>query len=161
MTVVIDIYQQVCFRPSKVVRNLIVFTVSFLWLTLAHASTIQLSIAKWQFDDLDASGLKFEIAVDSEGLALIAKAETITLPEPLNKINNVVLYCHNIELLAAQSSCKKGELNFHHKTLGQQRLRFKIIAKSEQQYYQIQIKDLNIDSTKLDVDIELKKIVGI
>ena len=157
MTVVIDIYQQVCFRPSKVVRNLIVFTVSFLWLTLAHASTIQLSIAKWQFDDLDASGLKFEIAVDSEGLALIAKAETITLPEPLNKINNVVLYCHNIELLAAQSSCKKGELNFHHKTLGQQRLRFKIIAKSEQQYYQIQIKDLNIDSTKLDVDIELKK----
>ncbi len=138
-------------------RKAIVFVVSFLWLTLAYGNTIELSIATWQFDDLNASKLEFDIEFGDEGLAIIAKAETITLPAPINTVNDVVVTCKTFELLTTQSSCKKGELSFHHKVIGQQRIRFQVIAKSEQQQYQIKIKDLIIESTKLAANIDLKK----
>jgi len=119
--------------------------------------TIKLSIAQWSLDDLNAQNLVIDMTLTTKGLGFIASADSVQLAEPIGKLTQLKLSCKELLIVSEKYSCARGQLNFHQKALGLQRLDFEIEAMPENEKYKLEIENLNLASAPFSVTFIVKK----
>ncbi len=129
-----------------------------LFLVVVNAgSTIELSIGKWSFEDLNATNVQVDIALTAKGLALTAQAESVKLPSPIGKLTKLNLHCDELILLSARFSCGRGNISFDHRELGQQNISFKVNAEPDQGKYQVNISGFKLAAATFSATFYINK----
>jgi len=107
---------------------------------------LQLSIASWQLDDIQAQNLNIDIQLSAHGLELSASADSIKLAEPIGVLKLVKLHCEDLLIVSKQTSCAKGTLAFIQKQLGPQSIRFEVTAQPESNTYKAEVSGIKLAS---------------
>lgn len=114
-----------------------------LWQSVAFASDqLNLTVGNWDFEDLSAQNLVFNVQLTKQGLIVNASADTIVLAQPIGLLKKVTIQCTKLVLLSGQTNCAAGKLGFIHKDLGSQSILFSIQAMPEQEHYLLSVSNL-------------------
>lgn len=130
-------------------------TACALWLlaTAAIASdSINLSIEKWLFNEIQAEQLQFDLTLTATGIALIAKTDSLHLAEPVGTIKNIRLSCEKLLIQAQQFSCQQGLLAFTHHEFGKQNLAVEVTAQPDNDHYHLQLSGLRIADSSINIE---------
>ncbi len=119
---------------------------------------IQIDIEHSWAEKFDAKELKTYVQLTSDGLKLSGTAAQITIAAPLNQLHNVAFECKKAAWLTDAFRCQSGSLQFSHAELGQQQIQFSLDVSSEGEQYDIQLKNLRLDSGTVNLDISLEEL---
>jgi hypothetical protein len=129
-----------------------------LWQLQAHAiDDIQISIGSWSGDELAAQGFDLELKLTETGLMLRAEARELTLPAPLDKLNNVILRCEETLFASGRIQCQAGTLHFEHAQLGKQAISFSLALQPQLQQHQIKLSGLQLADSPVSLAITMNQ----
>lgn len=153
MIVAIAIYQQAYSQQNNMKKPFwfVLFILLFIPLLNWASEKVQVSIAVWQFEDIDAENLNVDMQLSSNGISLIASADSIRLADPIGTINAVRLRCDELGIISEEFSCSQGTLDFSQQNLGKQAIRFEAFASQNKEKYKIEISGLKLASAKLSL----------
>jgi len=151
--VAIAIYQQAYSQQNDMKKPFwfVLFIPLFIPLLNWANEKVHVSIAVWQFEDIDAENLNVDMHLSSQGIGVIASADSIRLADPIGTIKAVTLRCDALVIIAEKLSCSRGILDFSQQDLGKQSIRFEAFANQNKEKYKIEISGLKLASAKLSL----------
>lgn len=117
---------------------------------------LELSIGKWSLEELQVENVDIKVTLTEKGLGFIARADSVQLAPPIGRVNQLVLNCNELRMLAGQFSCARGQISFQQKELGLQKLDFEIELRPDDDKYKVEIENLNLASALFSVTFIVK-----
>lgn len=117
---------------------------------------LELSIGKWSLEELQAENIDINLTLTEKGLGFIARADSIQLAPPIGQVSQLALNCNELQMLAGQFSCARGQISFQQKELGLQKLDFEIELRPSDDKYKVEIENLNLASALFSVTFIVK-----
>jgi len=124
--------------------------------TVIANDSLKLSIGQWSFEELNAQNLIVDLSLTAKGLGFTASADSVQLAQPIGKLRQVKLDCKELIIVSEKYSCARGNLEFHQKELGLQKLEFEIEALPANEKYKIEVENLNLASALFSVTFIVK-----